>query len=297
MRAGSAGSLAAWENVWLPLNCARDRVSVIHAPTNWGLPLFSRPARVLTLHDAIDHAVGERLQWRMRLRHWIARTRAHRLITVSEFSKQDIVARLGVAPTRIAVIPEAAETPFHDVPPRSSRDRPYMFYVGGFEGRKNIGFLIEAFATARVPGIELVLAGGNDSDRDRVTAFARDLGVGDSVRWLGWVDDSELARLYAGALAFVYPSRYEGFGLQVCEALAAGCPVLAARATSLPEVLGDGGATFSLDGTGELTSLLRRVATEAPFRQELVSRGRARAAAFSWRRTAEMTLSVYREVA
>jgi glycosyltransferase involved in cell wall biosynthesis len=128
-------------------------------------------------------------------------------------------------------------------------------------------------------------------------SLATALGVGDRLRLLGWVDDADLPALYAGALAFVHPSEYEGFGLQLCEAMAVGCPVLAARATCLPEVLGSGGETFGLDSADELAELLRRVASEPEFRERLARRARVRAADFSWRRTAEETLAVYREIA
>src|SRR5262249_42291873 len=174
--------------------------------------------------------------------------------------------------------------------------RPYVFYVGGWEGRKNVPFLLRGFAAAGLGGVDLVLAGGRDGQRAGLRRQAEGLGVGDRLRLLGWVDEADLPALYAEALAFVYPSAYEGFGLQVCEALAVGCPVLAARATCLPEILGDGGATFALDDPAELAALLRETANDPAFRADLAARGRARAAAFSRRTTAEQTREVYRSL-
>ncbi|MEM4360426.1 MAG: glycosyltransferase, partial [Candidatus Bilamarchaeaceae archaeon] len=116
------------------------------------------------------------------------------------------------------------------------------------------------------------------------------------VRLLGFVPDADLPTLYAGAVAFVYPSEYEGFGLQVCEAMAVGCPVLAARATSLPEVVGGGGETFALHAPEELTGLLRRVAMDPGYRQELSARAKARSSAFCWSRTAAATANVYQRL-
>jgi glycosyltransferase involved in cell wall biosynthesis len=104
------------------------------------------------------------------------------------------------------------------------------------------------------------------------------------------VDDGDLPAICAGALCFVYPSSHEGFGLQICEALAVGCPTLAARATSLPEVLGEGGVTFSLNDSSELTHLLQRMTSDPVWRSELVERAKLRSTAFSWRFTAERTL-------
>ena len=127
-------------------------------------------------------------------------------------------------------------------------------------------------------------------------ALAQSLGVADRLRLLGWITDEELPALYAEALCFVYPSVYEGFGLQLCEAMAVGCPTLASNATSLPEVLGDGGATFDPNDPVTLASLLRRVADEPAYRAELADRAKRRSASFSWRTAAESTAAVYRRV-
>ena len=138
--------------------------------------------------------------------------------------------------------------------------------------------------------------GAAASSDPRLTDLARNLGLGDRLHLLDWVEEEDLPALYAEALAFAYPSEYEGFGLQLCEAMAVGCPTLAARATCLPEVLGIGGATFSLDDPAELAALLRRVATDDAFRADLSARARARSSAFSWRRTAEETIAVYHQL-
>ena len=198
---------------------------------------------------------------------------------------------------------EAADRRFHGPIPEAGRRRVreahalanrYVFFVGGWDRRKNIPFLVRAFAEASLEGVDLVLAGGKDQERSALEEFARSLGVADRLRLLGFVEDDDLPALYAEALAFAYPSEYEGFGLQLCEAMAAGCPTLASRATCLPEVLGDGGETFGLADTAELSALLRRLAVDEGFRATLSARARARSAAFSWRRTAEQTLDVYR---
>ena len=201
--------------------------------------------------------------------------------------------------------PEAADPVFSQpvkdvdrvrVTDRHGLARPYVFYVGGWEARKNLPLLLRGFAGASIEGVDLVLAGGREGEREGLADLADSLGIGGALKLLGWVDDVDLPALYAGALCLAYPSEYEGFGLQVCEAFAVGCPVLAARATSLPEVVGSGGETFDLDDPGELASLLRRVATDPEFRGELSRRARARSAEFSWRRTAEATAEVYREL-
>ena len=289
---------ALWEQVWLPFQCARDGVSLLHAPANFGLPRMSRCPRVLTLHDA----VGPGTSLRSRIFHATARECAQRVITVSDHAREEIVARLGVTEARIRVIPEAADPNFSRPVTAEDRQRvwnrhaitaPYFFYVGGWEDRKNLPFLLEAFKAADVPGVKIVVAGGLEDERLRLL-YAEALG--DRLHLLGWIEEPDLPALYAESLAFVYPSKHEGFGLQLCEAMAVGCPILAARATSLPEVLGDGGLTFSLDAIDELVVYLRRVAQDSGFREALITRSRSRSTDFSWRKAAEATVAVYKEV-
>lgn len=304
-----------WEQQWLPRQCAVDRADVLHSPFNFGLPWSSCCPRVLTLHDAIDHIYyRRRTPWRQRahpkalqswLYGWIARTRSHHVVTVSEHAKSDLVNHLGIAAEMISVIYEAAEPRFRQPRAEAARNhararyqltKPYVFYIGGWEKRKNVSFLMRAFAAADLSDVRLVLAGGTSDQRAELARMAHSLNIADRVRLLEWVVDDDLPALYAEAMCFVYPSEYEGFGLQLCEAMAAGCPTLAARAASLPEVLGSGGDTFAVDNTSELSALLRRIARNPTYRAELAARAIKRAEDFSWRRTAEQTLAVYRQV-
>ena len=301
---------AFWEQYWLPKQCEKDRVDILHCPMNFGLPWSSPCPRVLTLHDTIDRVYSQQ-KWQQqliltelqtRIYHWIAKTRADRIITVSQYSKKDIIRYLHIKEDKIAVIYEAADAQFYKTVSDTERLRirslyelnsPYVFYVGGWEKRKNIPFLVRAFAQANLHGVELMLAGGKDEQHVALVKLAESLGIADCLRLFGWVDDADLPALYAEALCFVYPSEYEGFGLQLCEAMAAGCPVLAARATSLPEVLGEGGETFGLDNSSELSELLVRLVKDTAFQEHLKNRARQRAKLFSWEGTAIATKKVY----
>jgi glycosyltransferase involved in cell wall biosynthesis len=315
VRVGPPMRYLVWENRWVPSQLRADRIDVFHCPMNYGLPWTTPCPRVLTLHDAIDQIyyfrrAGWRGRWRpsavrTRLVYWAARQRAHHVVTVSEHAKGDIVNYLRVPAGRVSVVYEAADSHFlRPVPPHEVEAvraghglrRPYFLYLGGWEGRKNVPFLLRGFAAAKLADIDLVFAGGRDDQRAALVALAGELGYADRVQLLGFVPDAELPALYAGALAFVYPSEYEGFGLQVCEAMAVGCPVLVARATSLPEVVGAGGETFALGDPAELAGLLRRVAADDAYRAALVVRGRARAADFSWGRAAAETAAVYQNL-
>ena len=301
-----------WEQFWLPQQCRSLRLDLLHSTFNFGLPWSAPCPMVLTLHDAIDPIYyGRQAAWYDRVKpkslistayHWAARTRADRIITVTQHAKSDIVKYLRIPARRIDVTYEAADPHFHEtIPPETRHDvrqrhslpARYLFYVGGWEQRKNIPFLLRAFAEASCPNLHLVLAGGKEDRRVELQALAAELGIADRLRLIGWVDEADLPALYAEALAFVYPSEYEGFGLQLCEAMACGCPVLAARATCLPEVLGNGGETFSLKSTTELVGLLRCIATDEMYRQTLVARAQLRSQDFSWGRCAEATAMDY----
>lgn len=302
-----------WEQRWLPRQCAADNVDVLHCPYHFGLPWSTSCPRVLTLHDAIDLAYyGPLTSWtkkwgraafETRLYEWIGRTRAHHVVTVSEHAKSQLIEYLSIPASKITVAHLAADPCFHEPISEIEKSqvlgelrltRPYFLYVGGFERRKNVPFLVRAFANAQLGDTDLVLAGENDGYANEILDFAASVGVRTKVLVPGAIKDSQLAALYAGALAFVYPSQYEGFGLQLCEAMALGCPILAARATSLPEVLGDGGETFDLSEPDELVALLRRIQCDSVFRDTLARRAKTRSANFSWRRTAEQTISAYR---
>lgn len=302
-----------WEQHWLADQCLADRVELLHSPFHFGLPCHTHCPRVVTLHDAIDQVYDRRpwspslhpRVWSNRLSRWIARTRATHVITVSQHSKRDLMRVFHLPEDRISVIHEAADKRFHPGVPeedvRAVRQRlglrnPYFFYVGGWEKRKNLPFLLRGFAAAGRCQADLVLAGGNVRDHLVIAEIAASLRITERVRLLPWVEDGELPALYGGALAFVYPSAYEGFGLQLCEAMACGCPVLSAHATSLPEILGEGGDTFSLQDTSELARQLIAIAFSARYRQQLRERALARSESFRWSATAWQTLCVYRSL-
>ncbi len=306
----------SWEQYWLPKQCEKDKVDILHCPMNFGLPWSSPCPRVLTLHDAIDQVYYSQYKtWKQQLNfadmqtrmyHWVARNRAEHIITVSQYSKRDIVKYLHIPEQKITVIYEAADALFHkpitqaerlQVRSRYDLNHPYIFYIGGWEKRKNIPFLVHAFAQANLNGVDLVLAGGKDEQCTTLVQLAESLGIADRLKLLGWVNDADLPALYAEAVCFVYPSEYEGFGLQLCEAMAVGCPVLAAKATCLPEVLGDGGETFTISQTQELEIFLQRITSDKSYFYHLVNKAKNRSEKFNWSKTARQTEQVYKKVA
>ncbi len=300
-----------WEQRALPHLCREHRIDLLHCPTNYGLPAFSPCPTVLTLHDAIaEKYYRPRMRWQDKLRPasllWnlsgsISRRSANRVITVSEHARTDLIDFFRLPREKIRVIHEAADPLFDRGPTdevvqkvmtRYDISRPYLLYIGGWEERKNPHFLIRAFEKAHT-NIALVMGGGSAEElADMRKRYAR---LDGRIRFIGWVEEQDLPALYSGARAFIYPSKHEGFGLQVCEAMQLGCPVFTSNAASLPEVLGAGGEAFSLADDTQLIHLIERVATDEGFFEDLKARSRKRATDFSWHKTAAATWEVYQD--
>ena len=277
----------AWEQAVLPL-AARD-AELIYCPAQLA-PVASRRA-VVVMHDAAPLRHPEwysraYVAWQRAVLPRIAR-RARALVSVSAFSKAELVEALGVDPGRITVIPNGVDerfTPQADpAPARAAHglDGPYALAVGTRIARKNLGALEAASRALESAGIELVAAGSG-------RGYMREEGA-PPARALGYVAEEHLPGLYAGASVLVMPSVYEGFGLPCIEAMASGTPVVAADRGALPETCG--GAALLVD-PGDETALAEAVltaATEDATRTRLVAAGRDRAAALTWRSAAEQT--------
>jgi len=224
--------------------------------------------------------------------------RAGAFLCISEATRRDLVARFPAAADRARVVPLAADPRFATPGEPARLGVPYVLGVGTLEPRKNLVRLIEAWA-ALPPSVRgdhvLALVGPTGWDVDATLAAAR--AHPDDVRLLGFVSDEELASLYAGATAFAYPSTYEGFGLPVLEAMAAGAPVVTSSVSSLPEVAGDAAVLVDPYDVRAIRDALASVLADPAQRSELRERGRTRAAAFSWARTAQETLAVLQALA
>ncbi len=223
--------------------------------------------------------------------------RADGLIAISEHSKQDAVRILGLDPDRIAVIYPGVADAFFSTPPPSS-GKPYILFVGTVEPRKNLGVLLDAYE--RLPGgirseFDLVVAG---SPGWGDPAVLRRLEAGmPGLRYLGYVPEAELPVLNAGASLFVYPSLYEGFGLPVAQAMAAGVPVLTSRVSSLPEVAGEGGVLVDPHSADELAEAIARVLNSPDQARRMGAAGRARAERYRWSHCAAQSLDFFSCVA
>jgi glycosyltransferase involved in cell wall biosynthesis len=224
------------------------------------------------------------------------------VVTVSEWSKKDIVQHLPFSEKQITVVPPGVDSAHFR--PASSLEasrpsRPYVLSVAGSDPTKNLESLVEAFA--KLPAdlretYDLVLA-GDLKDRVEVHTQVRQLGLEPQTRFPGIVTESQLVNLYQHADVFVFPSRYEGFGLPVLEAMACGCPVISSNASSLPEVYGDAALSSNPSDVSGFARHLERVLSDPTLRQELRQKSLARASRFSWERTAREMVNVYTKVA
>ena len=275
-----------WEQAVLPVRARR--CALIYSPANLA-PLATR-RNVIVVHDLAPlrhpEAFSRCYVTYQRLMLPALARRAKGLITVSEFSKRELVELLGIAPERIAVAPPGVDDRFRPeldsdhVRERHGLRRPYVLAVAAPSRRKNLSVLAAARAALSDRGIDLVLAG---SDR----GYLRSAEV--PLRRLGYVADEDLPALYTGARAFVMPSLYEGFGLPCLEAMACGVPVVAARGGALPETVADAGLLVEADDGSGFADALHAAATDEGLRQRLIGAGQLRAAEFTWERTAALT--------
>lgn len=287
---------------WARRLLRRGELDLLH-PTYydpWFLPELRGRPFVLNVHDMV-HELFPGLfspDDPTRERKRALAERAAGIIAISESTKRDLVRLLAVPEERVRVIPLAAALP----PPAEARpaDLPgrYLLFVGQRAGYKNFLPLLGAVAPLLrdEAGPSLLCAGWKPFSREERDAIAG-AGLAGRVLHRPAPDDAELATLYRHAAAFVFPSRYEGFGIPALEAFSCGCPAALARASSLPEVGGDAAAYFDPEDPASMRAEIARLLGDAGLRRTLVERGRRRLGEFSWDRTAEETLAFYRAIA
>lgn len=299
------------EQLELPRILRRHRIDLLHSP-HFVLPLFGPCATVATIHDVIYLACKEDLpSWagRVYYRGMMAASarKADRIITVSEFSKADIVRFLKVDPARIEVVYSGVSPAFQPVQDQSrigqvrrrhGISREFILYAGIYKPRKNHAGLLRAMQKLIANGIsaQLVIAGSMDEGRASLEKLAAELKIADSVIFTGFINDSDLAALYSAARVYACPSLYEGFGFTVLEAMACGAPVVCSNATSLPEIAGDAALFADPNNPDEFAHALARVFSDDELRSRLIARGHENCRRFSWQNAAVRTIAVYESV-
>jgi glycosyltransferase involved in cell wall biosynthesis len=310
-----------FEQVQFPHICRRWGADLAHVPY-WGSSLWPVVPTVVTVHDLIPLLLpAYRGNMLVRLYTRLVSASARRasaVLTDSLASKCDIEDHLGLPSARVHCVYLAVSEQFspepdpgdatirlsYGLPDGSSPSDPsrYVLYLAGHDVRKNVGALVEAFATvAQADDDVMLVIGGKLPERDDPLFFdprplIDALGIADDVHLIGWVEEAHKPALYRGAACAVFASQYEGFGLPVLEALACGTPLVTSNVSSLPELVGDAGFVIAPEDVQGLAGAILSCLVDEPLAAELRRRGPRQAARFTWAQTARQTLKAYTEI-
>jgi glycosyltransferase involved in cell wall biosynthesis len=309
------------EQLQMPLIMGRERLDLVHFP-HFNVPMAYPGRYVVTIHDLIKHVFkGKSSTTRSKLMYEIkhkgyevvskmAATRAAHIITPSHSAKAEVMDIFGIESDRITVTHEAADEKYlhwaqqklTDAQKRQALEKygvtlPFIMYVGNVTPHKNIDTLARAMPELYERyNVQLVLPSARSVFLERVDRSMRDLGVRDMVVLPGYVPDEDLAKLYAMASCYVFPSLAEGFGLPPLEAMASGLPVACSDIPVLREVCGEAAVYFDPHDPKHLAEVVGSIVSDSALRTDLINRGAARVKLFSWKRMAEETLAVYDQV-
>ncbi len=297
-----------WEQALLPAQVKSLGIDILHSP-HYTLPMNTPSTSVVTFHDMTFflypqmHQYYKRFFFRTMIQ--IAAGRANAIIADSESSRQDILLLLDVKPTNVIPVPLGVSADYHHIDDREALEcihrkyhlpERFLLYVGVLEPRKNLPALIRAYRSLVDRGIShgLVIVGRKGWMYDQLFHTIRDLDLASRVILTGYVPEAELPLLYSAADLFIYPSLYEGFGLPVLEAMACSVPVVTSNISSMPEIVGDAGILVDPRRMDELADAVHRILNDRDLHDELARKGAERSKIFTWERTAQETLAVYR---
>lgn len=286
-----------WAVAW---KLGRLKPDVFFSPDGF-LSLRSPVPQVPVMHDlAFEHFPLDTKA--SHIRHYrrnmpLYAAKAHSILTVSQFVKDDIVARYQVPEAKVQVVYNGSSGVFHPIPHSEQAavrahytgGQPYWLYAGAIQPRKNLERLLEAFDRFAdlVPGVPLLLTGRRAWNFDEVVRTYQHMRHRDRVIFTGWVSDEELNRLYASAYALVYVSRFEGFGLPLLEAMHSETAVIASSTTAMPEVTGPAALYADPYSTDSILLAMQQLWQDSALRARLIERGRDRRERFSWQATAD----------
>jgi len=301
------------EQVHLPLRIARDRLDIFHCPSSLVVPLVHPCKLVVTVHDIMLKAHPEFIPSRTAsvyfdIMNWRALSSAKKLITVSGFTRDEILSHYPKYREKITVIHNGVHKRFRPVQDINEIERVkralgasggYVLYLGTYKKHKNLTVLIKAYANLPQSiraKYQLLIAGKRDQRYPEVPDMVRALGIGQYVIYADSVCDEDLPALYSGASCFVLPSVYEGFGLPLIEAMACGTPAVASRIPVFEEIAGDAAAFASPHDSREMSSAILKVLNEKEYGATLRSKGLLRTERFSWLHAAKKVKEVYESI-
>ncbi|HEY5562006.1 MAG TPA: glycosyltransferase family 1 protein [Clostridiaceae bacterium] len=302
-----------FQNYYFPSNMINEKIDIFHVPQN-GMGLIDNPSykKVVTIHDLIPYVMPETVGKGYLLRFIKEIPRiielADGILTVSEWSKNDILRLFPIDEKKIFVTSLAADSKYKPMDKEKCRalikekyniKLPFILYLGGFSGRKNVKSLIIAYSKLYKElnrKFNLVIVGAKKDDGNYLVELSSSLNLSTNIIFTGFVPEELLPVFYNACEIFVYPSLCEGFGLPPLEAMSCGAPVITSNVTSIPEVVGDSGILIDPFDNSNLINAIGNLLENEPKKEELSKKGLKRASHFSWTKTAESTLKVYKKV-
>jgi len=298
---------------YFPENLSYKNIDIYHVPQN-GIGLFPSISckKIVTIHDLIPYIMPETvgksylLKFLKEMPSIIVNSDA--ILTVSEYSKKDILKFFPVDKNKIFVTPLAANSNFKPLDKEKCKyyikqkydiDAPFILYLGGFSNRKNIGFLINAFSKVYKDlnkEYKLIILGSYKDNSCKLIKLVDKLCMSKNIVFTGFIEDNELPIFYNAAETFVYPSLYEGFGLPPLESMSCGTPVIGSNITSIPEVIGNAGILINPYDMSSLITALGNLLNNETLRTELSKKGYERSKNFSWEKTSRKTLEIYTKI-
>ncbi|MGH4138456.1 glycosyltransferase family 4 protein [Clostridium sp.] len=302
-----------FEDYYFPANILKEKIDIYHMPQNGiGFSEEISCKKIITIHDLIPYVMPETVGKGYLLKFLkempLIIGGCDGIITVSEFSKRDILKFFPIDESKIFVTPLAADKKYAPLDKTLCKDflkdmynltDPFILYLGGFSERKNVSSVLTAFSRVYKDlekKYNLVIVGGYKDSSQKLLKLTHELGLDSHVIFTGFVPEEHLPIFYNSCDTFIYPSFYEGFGLPPLEAMNCGTPVIASNLTSIPEVVGDGGILINPYDISEISSAIGNLLSNEKLRSELSSKGLKRASEYSWQNTALNTLKVYESV-
>jgi len=299
-----------WTQGRLAFECIAHPPDILFVPAHT-IPVVRRPSlkTIVTVHDLGAEFLAEYHQFPQKIylswsTKYVANYATH-IISVSNFTKQELNKTLKVPKSRISVVHEGMDRGLFYPRGKSEIDQvkmkygipsQYFIFVGTIQPRKNITRLIEAFSKAKLKNTYLILVGKPGWLTNEIYEAPNKFSISKYIRFLNYIDNEDLAALYSGALGLAFPSLYEGFGLPILEAFACGCPVITSKYGAMAEVAGYAGLLVEPEDTNDIAAALKKICTSSLLREKLTQKGNLRAGDFGWEKAAAETIKVFEKV-